>query len=162
MAHHIFPELDIKWVKKMKNCLLIRHPNDVISSYLKINDIHDIEQLGYLQQVNIYKMLYRKFESHPIIVDAKDLLLNPKSMLIALCQNLEIEFDEKMLSWPLGPRRTDGVWGKYWYKQVEASTKFKPYMKTKKNIPNKYKALRDECMKYYDFLHQKRIIINET
>ena len=67
-----------------------------------------------------------------------------------------------MLSWPLGSRRTDGVWGEYWYKQVEASTKFKPYKKTKRNIPNKYKALRDECMEYYEFLHQKRIIINET
>ena len=39
MAHHILPEIDLKWMSKMKNCLLIRHPQYVITSYLKRNEI---------------------------------------------------------------------------------------------------------------------------
>ena len=77
-----------------------------------------------------------------------------------VCKNFRIEFDDKMLSWPPGVRKTDGIWGKHWYKQVEASTEFKPYVATNRIIPLKYQRLYDECMQYYDFLYQKRIILN--
>ena len=160
MAHHILEGEDLDWIKRMKNCLLIRHPNDVILSYLKKNDINSIQQLGYLQQIEIYKMLTKEMGTSPIIIDAQDLLKKPKKMLRQICKNLKIKFDDKMLLWPSGTRETDGIWGKYWYKQVEASTGFKPYIKTNKIIPHKYKILYNECMKYYDFLYQHRIILN--
>ena len=35
MAHHILPGVNMNWIKNMRNCLLIRHPNEVILSYLK-------------------------------------------------------------------------------------------------------------------------------
>ena len=144
----------------MKNCLLIRHPSDVILSYSKKNEINNIHQLGYLQQIKIYKMLYRETGNSPVIIDAQDLLRKPKKMLIEICKKLEIKFDDKMLSWPSGARETDGIWGKHWYKQVEASTGFKPYIKTNRIITLKYQILYDECMKHYDFLYQNRIILN--
>ena len=97
----------------------------------------------------------------PIIVDAQDLLQEPKKMLIKICKNLRIKFDDKMLLWPPGVRKTDGIWGKHWYKQVEASIGFKPYIKTNRIIPLKYQSLYDECMQYYNFLYQNRIILNE-
>ena len=160
MAHHILPGVDMNWIKNMKNCLLIRHPSDVILSYSKKNEINNIQQLGYLQQIEIYKMLTKELGISPIIIDAQDLLRNPKNMLIEICKNLRIEFDDKMLSWQPGIRKTDGIWGKHWYKQVEASTGFKPYAKTDRIIPSKYQSLYDECMQYYDFLYQNRISLN--
>ena len=141
----------------MKNCLLIRHPSDVILSYIKKNEIKNIEQLGYPQQVNIYKMLSEETKSLPIIIDAKDLLINPKGILIQICEKLKIDFDLKMLSWPSGTRETDGIWGEHWYKQVEASTNFKPFVETKRDIPSKYMSIYNECIKYYDFLYKRRI-----
>ena len=57
MAHHILDIKNIDWVKHMKNCILIRHPSDVITSYSKQNKIENIEQLGYIQQIQIYKRL---------------------------------------------------------------------------------------------------------
>jgi len=160
MAHHILPNVDMNWIKKVKNCLLIRHPNDVITSYLKKNEIENVEQLGYLQQVNIYKILSQETELPPIIFDAQDLLKNPKKMLMEICKNLKIEFNDKMLSWPSGSRETDGVWGEYWYKKVTASTGFKPYIEIEKNIPSKYKTIYDKSIKHYNFLYQKRIALN--
>ena len=160
MAHHILEGESLDWIKNMKNCLLIRHPNDVILSYSKKNEINNIQQLGYIQQIEIYKMLTKEKGNSPVIIDAQDLLRDPKKMLIELCKSLKIRFDDNMLSWPLGSRETDGVWGKHWYKQVEASTGFKPYNNTNKIIPIKYKILYDECMQYYDFLYQNRIILN--
>ena len=105
-------------------------------------------------------MLTTQIGSSPIIIDAKDLLREPKKMLIEVCKNLRIKFDDKMLAWPSGVRQTDGIWGKYWYKKVEASTGFKPYIKTHRIIPLKYQSLYDECMQYYKFLYQNRIILS--
>jgi len=160
MAHHILEGENIDWIKNMNNCLLIRHPSDVILSYSRKNEINNIQQLGYLQQIEIYRMLTKKLKIYPIIIDAQDLLRQPKKMLIEVCKNLKIKFNNKMLSWPPGARKTDGVWGEYWYKQVEASTGFKPYIKTNRIVPLKYQRLHNECMEYYNFLYQKRIILN--
>ena len=160
MAHHISAGANMDWIKKMENCLLIRHPSDVISSYSKKNEINSIQQLGYLQQIEIYEMLTKDLGIAPIIINAEDLLREPRKMLIEICKNLKIKFNDKMLSWPPGVRKTDGLWGKHWYKQVEASTGFKPYIKTNRIIPTKYQSLYDECIKYYDFLYQNRIILN--
>jgi len=160
MAHHILKGENLDWIKNMKNCLLIRHPSDVILSYSKKNEINSIQQLGYLQQIDIYKMLAKEGGISPIIIDAQDLLRKPKMMLLKICKNLRIKFDDKMLSWPPGDRKTDGIWGKHWYKQVETSTGFKPYIKTNKIIPLEYQSLYDECIQYYDFLYQNRIVIN--
>jgi hypothetical protein len=160
MAHHILEGENLDWIKNMKNCLLIRHPSDVIISYSKKYEINSIQQLGYLQQINIYKMLIKEEGIPPIIIEAQDLLRNPKMMLTQVCKNLRIKFNDKMLSWPPGTRKTDGIWGKHWYKQVENSTGFKPYIKTNKIIPLKYQNLYDECIQYYDFLYQNRIVVN--
>ena len=141
MAHHILQGVDIDWIKNMRNCLLIRHPGDVILSYSKKNEINSIQQLGYLQQINIYEILSQDIETTPIIVDAQDLLQEPKKMLIKICENLRIKFDKKMLSWPSGSRKTDGIWGKHWYQQVEASVGFKPHVKTNRVIPAQYQSI---------------------
>ena len=159
MAHHILVDSNIDWIKKMKNCILIRHPKDVILSYTKKNEIEDIYQLGYPQQVNIYKILSKETKYTPIIIDARDLLLNPEVALIRICEKLEIDFDLKMLSWPSGTRKTDGVWGKHWYKQVEASTAFKPFKENKQNVPAKYIPIYNQCMEHYNHLYKKRLIL---
>ena len=161
MAHHILEGENMDWIKNMKNCLLIRHPSDVILSYSKKNEINSIQQLGYLQQIEIYEMLTKEMRTSPIIIDAQDLLREPKKILIEICENLKIKFEDKMLSWPPGVRKTDGIWGKHWYKQVEVSTGFNSYIKTNRIIPPKYQSLYDECMQCYDFLYQNRIILNE-
>ena len=35
MAHHLIDLDNIHWIKKFENCILIRHPKDVINSYIK-------------------------------------------------------------------------------------------------------------------------------
>ena len=160
MAHHILPGMDLKWMTKMKNCLLIRHPEHVIISYLKKNEIKSNMQLGYTQQVKIYEMLSKGSIYPPIIIDAGKLLLDPEKMLKKLCEILNIDFDNRMLSWPKGPQKTDGVWGKHWYKQVEDSRGFKSHVRAKEDIPSKYKAIYDKSLDCYNFLYEKRITID--
>ena len=59
-----------------------------------------------------------------LIVDADDLLTDPEWYLRAMCERLSVEFTPSMLTWPAGPRASDGCWAEYWYASVEASTGF--------------------------------------
>ena len=159
MAHHIFLDADITWIKNITNCFLIRHPSDVIRSYLKKNEIDSVEQLGYIQQIHIYKFLSKNFGIFPIIIDTKDLLQDPQKMLIKVCKILKIKFDTNMLSWPLGFRKTDGIWSQHWYQNVANSTGFKPYIENSSVIPFKYQSIYAQCLEQYELLYQNRIIL---
>jgi hypothetical protein len=61
------------------------------------------------------------------VIDAADLLRDPRAVLRAVCEALGVAFSDDMLSWPAGRRATDGVWAAHWYGAVERSTGFAPY-----------------------------------
>ena len=57
MVHHIANEKDIDWLKNFHNCFLIRHPKEVIISYAKQAPINEITDLGFIQQVDLFKKI---------------------------------------------------------------------------------------------------------
>ena len=57
MAHHMLDLNNINWVNNCENCILLRHPKEVISSYSKKYKLNSVEELGYPQQYEIVKYL---------------------------------------------------------------------------------------------------------
>jgi hypothetical protein len=157
MAQHNLQGVDLEWTDKLINCFLIRHPGEVILSYSKKYEITSIYQLGFPQQSELYNKIKHDTGRSPIVIDSKNILMNPINLLNKLCQKLEIPFSDKMLSWPLGKRDSDGVWGQYWYGNVEKSTGFKAYQKKDGKIPNKYAVIYEESLKYYQQLFERRL-----
>jgi len=90
-------------------------------------------------------------------MDSTDILTNPESMLKKLCHTLEIPFTNKMLKWPKGRRKSDGIWGKHWYNAVEQSTSFQAYQKKSEKIPIEYTAIYEESTEFYLQLYNQRI-----
>ncbi len=156
MAQHNLTGFDLKWVEKMQNCILIRHPREVILSYSQKYEISSISQLGYPQQTELFNVL-TNMGATPFVLDARDVLKNPDEMLKLLCKRFRIPFYKKMLSWPAGKRDSDGIWGKHWYGKVESSTGFYPYIEKKGDIPSKYKGIFRSCMEHYQQLYAHRI-----
>ena len=79
-------------------------------------------------------------------------------MLRALCAALGVPFSERMLSWPPGPRATDGVWAKYWYERVERSTGFEPAEATRgPRLEGRLAELDGSCRPLYERLHAHRL-----
>ena len=76
------------------------------------------------QQNKIFDFVIKNLDKNPIVIDAIDLVSNPKKILQQVCKRLKINFTTKMLSWPKGPRASDGLWGEYWYKNVWKTTSF--------------------------------------
>jgi hypothetical protein len=91
------------------------------------------------------------------VVDARDVLDDPRRILSLLCDRLGVAFTEAMLSWPPGRRDTDGVWAKYWYESVEKTTSFQPYSPKPEPVPDRLRPLLDLCQPYYDTLHAHRL-----
>lgn len=157
MAQHNLEGFDISWVKDVTNCLLIRDPKYVIASYGKKFPIEDERLLGYIQQTEIIEFLEKENGMVPPIIDADDILRDPEIMLKKLCQKIGIDFSLTMLSWPKGPRESDGIWAPYWYEGVQDSTGFQPYAYREVILDDDLIEIYDNCMNHYDAIHQKRI-----
>ena len=159
MAHHLSISDNLNWIKALNNILLIRNPKDVILSYIKKNNkLNNVFQLGYPQQIKIFESTIIN-NKHCLIVDADDLLFNPKKMLLKLCSEIGISFDKKMLNWKSGSKNYDGIWGEYWYDNANNSTgfKLKIHDNSKKNIPKLYLKTYEKSILYYEKLKENRI-----
>ena len=157
MVHHIVNDKNIEWVKSFNNFFLIRHPQEVIISYSKQSKIKGINDLGFLQQMNLFKKIKNITGEYPIVFEAKDILSDPEKYLRKMCEYLNISFSNKMLNWPRGPRETDGVWSPYWYKNVIESTSFKPYKVSNEQVSKEYNNLLEECLQHYNYLNSFKI-----
>jgi hypothetical protein len=157
MTHHLLPEIGREWIVDLTNCFLIRDPREVILSYIKKNPEPMLEDLGFLQQSEIFEFMRARTNSIPPIVDARDVLEHPEQTLRLLCDAVGVEFDKAMLSWPPGLRDSDGIWGKYWYQEVARSTSFQPYHPREGTIPNRLREMYDQCRECYERLYQHRL-----
>jgi hypothetical protein len=151
MAHHLLPGVGRDWLATVHNAYLIRDPAAVIASYAKVRGEPTLDDLGYPQQLELFRA-----HGGPV-VDAADLLCAPQDVLTTLCEALGINFDSAMLAWPAGPRETDGVWAPHWYAAVESSTGFAPYRPTRSDVPDRLVPLAREAQPYYDELAAHRI-----
>jgi hypothetical protein len=94
------------------------------------------------------------------VLDSADLLAAPEAALRALCDALGVPFSAAMLSWPPGPRSTDGVWAPYWYDSVRRSTGFVPVVPgPSAALDPALEPLLDDCLPYYETLSKNKIII---
>ena len=151
MAHHILDLNNIEWINNCQNCILLRHPKEVISSFTKKNTLNSVKELGYPQQYEIFKFL-KKNNKSCIVIDSKELLKNPEKSLSAWCKKINIEYDKSMLKWEKGNHVDDGIWWKYWYDNVIKTTGFNKYKEKDINIENKYDSIYNDSMEYYNYL----------
>jgi hypothetical protein len=124
MTHHMLPEIDRDWMAKSTNCFLIRTPEAVLASYSAKRAEFLPADIGFASQRELFEGEAERLGRAPPVIDAEDVLDNPRAVLSTLCEALGIPFSENMLSWPQGPRPTDGAWAPAWYDVVERSTGF--------------------------------------
>jgi hypothetical protein len=158
MTHHLLPEIDRGWMRQLDHVFLIREPREVITSLALVTPNPSLEDTGYPQQDEIHDWLTQQTGKRPPVVDARDVLQNPGRILRLLCGALNVEFTEAMLSWPPGPRPTDGVWAKYWYEAVWQTTSFQPYKPKNRPMPANLTGLLDKADALYRRLHKQRIV----
>jgi hypothetical protein len=131
----------------------------VINSFKEKIISFSLKDLGFVQQVDLFNMVSDKLGEAPPVIDADDLCSNPRAALIGLCTSLEINFHEEMLSWDTGPHPYDGIWGKYWYKSVNKSSRFNYISSSNKRSFNYQSHLIDEAEPYFQALNAYKITL---
>ena len=152
MAHHLIDSNDIDWIKNFENCILIRHPKDVINSYVKKNALNHVDELGYSQQYKIMKYL-DSIDKKFIVIDANTLLNDPKRILSQWCRSIGLEFEISMLKWEKGNHPQDGIWWKHWYDNVITTNHFENFSPNQNQLDQKYQSIYDEALDYYNKLY---------
>lgn len=154
MTHHLI-HLDLSFLQKASNVLLIRDPNYIIASYAKVSK-PNMTDIGVAKQTELLDYLLET-DRLDAVLDAHELLKAPQKVLTILCEKLDIPFYDSMLSWPNGARPEDGSWAKYWYENVQQSTGFKPFVAREIQLPADLQALAAACKPHYERLYQHAI-----
>lgn len=157
MAHHLLPEIDRAWIGELTNCFLIRDPQEMLTSLMKIIPEPTVADTGLPQQFEIFQQECERRSRPPPVLDSRDVLDDPAGMLRRLCFEVGVEFSEDMLEWPPGRRETDGVWAPYWYGEVETSTSFRPYRAKPDEVPDSLAPVLEECRDYYRRLAEHKL-----
>ncbi|RWS11410.1 hypothetical protein B4U79_05807 [Dinothrombium tinctorium] len=108
MAYYIFPHLKERNLPldKMVNTFLIRDPHKAVPSFYKLSinestgwGYFDPNEMGYKQLKDLFDFVVEKLKQPPILIDSEDLVKNPKEVMKKYCQLVNVNFDERMISW---------------------------------------------------------------
>lgn len=159
MAHHLVA-IDTSFMRETCNVLLIRDPSEMLPSLTIQLPLARLEDTGLDRQWRLFEQLANDGDI-PVVLDSRELLLNPPYVLERLCEAIDLRYDASMLRWPAGPRPEDGVWAKHWYHAVHQSTGFAPWA-AKSDFPAHLEELLAECRPWYEklFAHAIRAPAN--
>lgn len=158
MTHHLLPEMiEREWLSKVTHVFLIRDPAEVVASYLDRRGTVSAEDIGIPQQLGLYRWIRDELGQQPPVIDSGEFLRDPEAHLRVLCERLGLEFSERMLAWPQGPRDTDGVWAPHWYRNVWNSTGFGPPRARMATLQGTGKAVAAACHPIYLELFNHRL-----
>lgn len=167
MAIHMLDEVELTWMSQMHNCFLIRNPAEVIVSMAEFRDLasresQDVEEaaklVGIPQLRRIFDMACETCNGIPPIIDANDVLKNPKRILGGFCDAIGMKFTpNEPIRWAPGRHKYDGAWADQWYGKVYETTCLGPYKPKQLIIPPELQQVVDYCMPAYDHIAQFKI-----
>ena len=158
MTHHLLDEMiQPDWLSQLKHVFLIRDPAAVINSYLAKRDTVTPDDIGIPQQARLFDTIAELSGQPPPVIDSGEFLSDPTAHLRALCRLLSIPFDPAMVSWPAGPRASDGAWAPHWYGAVRASTGFAPPGEAPPALTGQALEVAEACHTSYCRLFDQRL-----
>jgi hypothetical protein len=157
MTHHMLEGHGRDWILNLTNAFLIRDPARVLASYTRKWADVDLRAIGFVEQAEIFDKVAQKLGHAPPVIDAEDVLADPRGTLTKLCTACDIAFDEAMLKWPAGPKPFDGNWGAHWYSAVWASTGFSKPEAKPIDLPAGLAQIASAARPYYEKMRRFRL-----
>ena len=154
MAHHLV-DIDTSFLERTTNVFLVRDPREMLPSLtIQLPDA-GLDDTGLKMQWELYDRL-RATGPSPVVVDSRELLMDPPGVLRAMCRAIGVDYSDRMLSWPAGPRPEDGVWAPHWYDAVHRSRGFQRY-RPKDEFPARLEPLLEACEPWYRRLYEQAL-----
>jgi len=161
MAHHM-DVVGKEYFSRMEHVFLIRDPSEMLISLDKTIPGPVLKDTAYKEQYEIFQYVTDELGREPIVIDSRELLLDPEKVLKEACRKLDLEFKPAMLHWEKGAIAEDGVWAGYWYDSVHNSTGFKAYEPKQNEVPPRLEPLLATCTGYYEELYDHAIKANNV
>lgn len=159
MSHHMIDGFGLDWSDACANAFLIRSPAQVLASYVRKRSDVTLDDIGIVRQAEIFDRVAQRAGIAPPVIESADVLAAPRGMLTTLCKALGLAFSDRMLSWPPGPRASDGVWAPAWYDVVERSTGFAPPSREPvAALPDDLRAIADAAQPFYEAMARWRLV----
>ena len=157
MTHHMVEDIGLDWMAQCRNAFLIRSPERVLASYAARRPEVTLDDIGFARQSELFEIEAERLGTAPPVIDADDVLADPRRVLAELCRALGIPFKTAMLEWQPGPRASDGVWAPVWYRAVEQSTGFAAPPISEPVLDARLAAIAEAARPYYDRLARYRL-----
>ncbi|XP_071793022.1 uncharacterized protein [Asterias amurensis] len=172
--------------KDYRHLFLIRHPLKVFASWKKLYQSftpHEFELdkvvpvmfppgFFFRELVELLEHVREVHDPKAIIIDADDLLSDPKRILSALFKEVGLPFDEKCLQWEAGDATAEQwmasnivlkgnqVWG-YHSRSFNSSSFGKPAdLPDRSSLPDDVLRCTDASMPYYEKVFAQRLLPN--
>ena len=163
MAIHMLPEVSLAWMGQVRNCFLIRDPAEVITSMTEFRGLtHDTEEsarlVGIPQLERIFDEAWALEGQAPLVIDANDLLADPKGVLSRFCAAVGMPFDAAQpIGWAPGKHKSDGAWADAWYQKVYQTTGLEPHIRKETVVPKALEAVVARCRPTYERIAAHRL-----
>lgn len=156
MTQHMIEGIPRDWMRQVTNVFLIRHPARVIASYAAKRENPTLDDIGFRQQAELFDLV-SSWGLTPVVVDSFDIRENPASALERLCDSIDVPFSPKMLEWPRGGHKDDGVWSEHWYGAVWNSTGFAGPEGDLPEVPEDLQPVLQAAMPFYEKMQAVKI-----
>ena len=157
MAHPVLDDVERDWLFELEHAFLLRDPREMLLSLARVTPNPAVRDTGLPQQLELFDEVRARTGKIPPVLDARDVLEAPRELLSQLCAAFELEFTGDMLTWPAGPRDSDGVWAKHWYDSVVETTGFQNWRPREGELSPELAQVCDECMPIYRKLFEHRM-----
>ena len=164
--HYIDHMFDAMFDDRFNHSFLIRDPAKTITSmYNKWPDF-DEKEVGFPEQRRLFDLLCERTGIPPVVIDSDDLLENPKQIVEAWCNAINIPFIEKALSWEPGARDEVSWWdGGSFHANLRASDGLKPQKRKyveMTDTPERVQEVYARMKPHYDHLYSKRLQASDS
>ena len=156
MCQHMIAGVPRDWMRSVSNVFLIRHPARVIASYAVKRENPTLDDIGFRQQAELLA-LCQSWGQRPVVIDSHDIRANPAARLEQMCDAIGLPFSPRMLSWPQGGHKNDGIWAEVWYGEVWNSTGFAGAEGPLPEVPEALQPVLEAAMPYYEEMQAAKV-----
>jgi hypothetical protein len=150
MAHHMIEGFPLDWMDDVTNVFLLRSPERVLASYAQKREDVALRDIGFAEQAMLFDRVADRTGKAPVVVDSEDVRRDPRGTLAALCEAIDLDFTDAMLTWSKGQHPDDGVWAPHWYGAIFNTTSFAPPDDKVVQLPDHLRVIADEARPYYE------------
>lgn len=148
---------------------LLRHPAQVLASLLPLKPDFTEEEFGFTSLEYLLLLTQNVSRQSLAVLDGDRLRRRPEHVMHRYCDQVNIPFDPRMLSWSPGPVRP---WKEHeeqsqrkWHGKLETSCGFLPpgespsFLELRRRLSRAQCAYADRAMEIYDRIHRSFAVL---